>query len=98
MKRLGWLTPSWRILNKHLTDQRRAMNEIIKWQPVGDLELIAVQVEIGNQHARGLEDADLKPIQEWSMQTGCGRRTSFDVWRFKNEGELAMFRLRWINE
>lgn len=74
------------------------MNEIIKWQPVGKLELIAVQVEIGNQHARGLEDADLKPIHEWSMQTGCGNRTSFDVWRFKTEADLAMFRLRWIHD
>lgn len=72
--------------------------EVIKWQPVGDLELIAVQVEIGNQHARGLEDADLEPIQEWSKQTGCGKRTSFDVWRFNTEAELAMFRLKWINE
>ena len=60
--------------------------------------LIAVQVEIGNLHARGLEEDDLKPIQEWSAQTGCGKRTSFDVWKFKTEAELGMFRLRWINE
>ena len=76
-----------------------ALHEVIKWQPVGDeLILIAVQVEIGNQHARGLEEDDLKPIQEWSGQTGCGKRTSFDVWRFDTEADLAMFRLRWINE
>ena len=75
------------------------MNEIIKWQPVGnELVLIAVQVEIGNQHARGLEEDDLKPIQEWSVQTGCGKRTSFDVWKFKTESEMAMFRLRWIHD
>lgn len=98
MRRLHWQTPSWRTLSKHLTDQRRAMNEIIKWQPVGNLELIAVQVEIGNQHARGLEEDDLDPIQEWCNKTGCGQRTSFDVWRFNTEAELAMFRLRWINE
>jgi len=74
------------------------VKEIIKWQPVSELELIAVQVEIGNQHARGLEEDDLDPIQKWSEQTGCGKRTSFDVWRFNTEAELAMFRLRWINE
>jgi len=75
------------------------MKEVIKWQPVGDeLILVAIQVEIGNQHARGLEEDDLKPIQEWSAQTGCGKRTSFDVWKFTNEAELAMFRLRWITE
>lgn len=75
------------------------MKEVIKWQPVGDeLILIAIQVEIGNLHARGLEEDDLNPIQEWSMQTGCGKRTSFDVWKFKTEAELSMFRLRWIND
>lgn len=94
---MRWQTPLWRTLRQHLTDQRRKMQEIIKWQPVGELELIAVQVEIGNQHARGLEDADLEPIQEWSTQTGCGKRTSFDVWRFNTEAELSMFRLRWIS-
>ena len=78
---------------------QKMASEIIKWQPVGDeLILIAVQVEIGDQHARGLEENDLKPIQEWSEQTGCGKRTSFDVWRFNTEAELAMFRLKWITD
>ena len=73
--------------------------EVIKWQPVGDeLILVAIQVEIGNLHARGLEEDDLKPIQEWSAQTGCGKRTSFDVWKFRDEQEMMMFRLRWIKE
>lgn len=73
--------------------------EVIKWQPVGDeLILVAIQVEIGNLHARGLEEDDLKPIQQWSNQTGCGKRTSFDVWKFRDEQEMTMFRLRWIKE
>ena len=73
--------------------------EVIKWQPVGDeLILVAIQVEIGNLHARGLEEDDLKPIQQWSNQTGCGKRTSFDVWKFRDEQEMIMFRLRWIKE
>jgi hypothetical protein len=76
-----------------------ALREVIKWQPVGDeLILVAVQVEIGNQHARGLEETDLDPIHQWSEQTGCGKRTSFDAWKFQNESELAMFRLRWIHD
>ena len=73
--------------------------EVIKWQPVGDeLILVAIQVEIGNLHARGLEEDDLKPIQQWSKQTGCGKRTSCDVWMFHDEQEMMMFRLRWIKE
>ena len=75
------------------------VTEVIKWQPVGnELILIAIQVEIGNLHARGLEEEDLKPIQNWSAETGCGKRTSFDVWRFRDEQEMMMFRLRWIKE
>jgi len=73
--------------------------EVIKWQPVGDeLILVAIQVGIGNLHARGLDEDDLKPIQEWSAVTGCGKRTSFDVWKFRDEQEMMMFRLRWIKE
>jgi len=73
--------------------------EVIKWQPVGDeLVLIAIHVEIGNLHARWLDEDDLKPIQQWSKQTGCGKRTSFDVWKFRDEQEMMMFRLRWIEE
>ena len=73
--------------------------EVIKWQPVGDeLILVAIQVEIGNLHARGLEEEDLAPIHQWSNQTGCGKRTSFDVWKFRDEQQMMMFRLRWIKE
>jgi hypothetical protein len=76
------------------------VTEVIKWQPVNgyDRVLVAIQVEIGNQHARGLEESDLNPIQEWSTQTGCGQRTSFDTWKFQTDAELAMFRLRWIHD
>lgn len=74
------------------------MKEIIKWQPVDGYGyvLVAVQVEIGDLHARGLEDNDLLPIEQWSRKTGCGKRTSFDTWKFNDEAELTMFRLKWI--
>ena len=43
----------------------------------------------------GLRDTHLDPVQDWCVQNKCGRRTSFDTFKFRNEKELAMFLLRW---
>lgn len=43
----------------------------------------------------GLRDHDLDPIQEWCVHNRCGRRTSFDQFRFRNDEELTMFLLKW---
>lgn len=43
----------------------------------------------------GLRDTHLEPVQEWCMQNKCGRRTSFEQFRFRNEQEVTMFLLKW---
>jgi hypothetical protein len=43
----------------------------------------------------GLRDYDLDPIQEWCVHNRCGRRTSFEQFRFRNEQEVTMFLLKW---
>ena len=43
----------------------------------------------------GLRDHDLDPVQEWCMHNRCGRRTSFEQFRFRNEAEVTMFLLKW---
>lgn len=43
----------------------------------------------------GLREYQLEPIQEWCMLNRCGRRTSFETFRFRNEAELSMFLLKW---
>lgn len=43
----------------------------------------------------GLRDSDLESIQEWCYKNSCGRRTSFDTFKFQNEAELSMFLLKW---
>jgi hypothetical protein len=43
----------------------------------------------------GLRDHDLDPVQLWCAQNSCGRRTSFEQFRFRNEAELSMFLLKW---
>ena len=48
------------------------------------------------------EDISLTPtalemdtIQAWCKANLCGRRTSFDEFRFRNEQEMTAFLLRW---
>jgi hypothetical protein len=43
----------------------------------------------------GLSEQDMDPIQKWCEQRNCGRRMSFDTFRFKNKKEITMFLLRW---
>ena len=43
----------------------------------------------------GLRDTDMDPIQDWCVANKCGRRTSFDTFRFRDEKELAFFLLKW---
>ena len=42
-----------------------------------------------------VSDRDMFPIAEWIKETGCGRRTSFDTVKFRDETEMSMFLLRW---
>jgi hypothetical protein len=43
----------------------------------------------------GLRDHDLDPVQDWCVANRCGRRTSFEMFKFRNEAELSMFLLKW---
>ena len=43
----------------------------------------------------GISDADMFPIAKWVNETGIGRRTSFDTFKFRNRADMAMFLLHW---
>lgn len=43
----------------------------------------------------GLRESDIEPIQAWCEENNCGRRTSFDTFKFKSKEEQVMFLLRW---
>jgi hypothetical protein len=43
----------------------------------------------------GLSEQDMDPIQKWCEQHNCGKRRSFDTFRFRNKKEITMFLLRW---
>jgi len=40
-------------------------------------------------------ESDLDPVQEWCEQNNCGKRISFDQFRFRSKKEITMFLLRW---
>lgn len=43
----------------------------------------------------GLREEHLVPIQHWCEQNHCGRRISFDMFKFRNRKEISAFLLRW---
>ena len=43
----------------------------------------------------GLREEHLVPVQAWCVENQCGIRTSFDMFRFRDEKEMSMFLLRW---
>ena len=43
----------------------------------------------------GVTDGDMEQVQEWCEEHNCGKRTSFDTFRFRNRKEITMFLLRW---
>ena len=70
----------------------------IVWEkhPNQELTLYArIAYDHGPITQTGLRDHDLDPVQLWCAQNNCGRRTSFEMFRFRNEAEISMFLLKW---
>jgi len=63
------------------TAQRNCLSARVSVQPRG--------------YETGLSDGDLDPVQQWCEENNCGRRTSFDTFKFKNKQEMTVFLLRW---
>ena len=49
----------------------------------------------GSVTQTGLREEHLIPVQQWCEANRCGRRISFDMFRFKNREQITMFLLRW---
>jgi len=71
----------------------------IVWERVFETYPLILYARIAYDHGpitqTGLRDHDLEPIQEWCVSNRCGRRTSFEQFRFRNEAEVTMFLLKW---
>lgn len=70
----------------------------ISWISAEGRNTLAARVESSNSAFRwlvGVSEHDIDPVQEWCEQNNCGKRTSFDTFRFRNKREMTMFLLRW---
>ena len=68
----------------------------IKWKRLPGLRLQAYTDDVAPRgFERGLNESDMDPMQEWSVECHCGKRMSFNEWKFKSEKEITMFMLRW---
>jgi len=58
----------------------------VSWTEAEDLVLVA--------HGR-LNEMDIAPVQAWCERNGCGRRMSFDTFKFKTDKDKSLFLLTW---
>jgi len=71
------------------------MNRKIFWVNTANRNTLAGRAEVGLQLAVGLNESDIDPIQAWCEQHSCGKRISFDMFKFRNKKEITMFLLKW---
>ena len=75
---------------------KTALKLKIVWREKGKLSLTATMpAPEPLEFELGLAERDIDPIQQWCEEHNCGRRTSFDTFRFRNQKEKMMFLLRW---
>lgn len=68
----------------------------IIWVPAEEPLTLAARVRVEYYDWEiGIYDEDLTPVHEWCHNNNCGRRISFDHFRFRTESEMTMFLLRW---
>lgn len=68
----------------------------IVWINKDPLQLVATTAnEAKNFYINFLTEEDMVAIQEWCVEHNCGKRTSFDTFKFKNKKQITMFLLRW---
>jgi hypothetical protein len=50
---------------------------------------------LSNYSSPGYVNLSLDQIGEWCYENRCGRRTSYDTFKFRNEKEITAFLLKW---
>jgi hypothetical protein len=90
----SYMNQHWQTLYGIITNMRPHPIKV-SWRPLPGNKLQAYVDPEGLPSVWGLKEEDMDPIQEWSNETGCGKRMSFDLWKFKSKKEITMFLLRW---
>jgi hypothetical protein len=70
-------------------------NKKIRWVEQDRLIYCATVDGMPQGAGIGLSEDDMDPIQIWCELHGCGCRTSFDTFKFKNNKQVVMFMLKW---
>ena len=82
-------------LSVHCWHSERALPRT-EWRRLPGLRLQAYTDQLAPRGSeRGLNEADMDPIQAWCSQCHCGRRTSFNTFEFASEQHITMFLLKW---
>jgi hypothetical protein len=63
----------------------------ILWKPIPQRSKLWIQ-GIAPLPSRGPQ---LEEVAAWCVENNCGRRMSYDQFKFQNEQELTFFMLRW---
>jgi hypothetical protein len=50
---------------------------------------------LANYSSPGYTQNALDKVGEWCYEHKCGRRTSYDTFKFRNEKDMTAFLLRW---
>ena len=75
---------------------REAHKPKIKWQRLPGLKLQAYTDDVAPRgFERGLNENDMDPIQVWTTECNCGKRMSFNMWKFTSEKQITMFLIKW---
>ena len=84
------------LLKNWYASMREQYTPQIKWQQLPGLKLQAYTDDVAPRgFERGLNEADMDPIQVWTTECNCGTRMSFNVWKFASEKQITMFLIRW---
>ncbi len=73
--------------------QQMMQPKLITWIRNRDDLLLSALHEV--RWSSGLKESDIDPIQEWCNEANCGKRVSFNTFKFRNEEEITMFLMRW---
>lgn len=83
-------------LVERVTEMLRTKRIVWYEDPTKPLILRAnVEYKHGAITPTGLREEDMDPVQEWCEKSKCGKRISFDMFKFKDRKEITAFLLVW---
>jgi hypothetical protein len=74
------------------------MSPKLSWSPANKRtprgKWLRFRVPDEHMSVKELED-QIEAMVKWCEENDCGRRMSYDMWKFKTKAEMTLFLLRW---